>query len=189
MGTYIDSLIPIMPPTGSGGPIERFLIRSMDLNDQQNTQDNGHTGTPTDDHDHDHDHDGGVEMSDGGGVAHEADDDTKRKRHHTSSSSDGDTDRFSESLIGNTSMVPLSSPSRPSPQRRPRLLAFDTSGEGSEYENDVSLTQEHTPEGNIADEIPFNSSSVQSPTNISTQIPTLFIQFHPVSSTFIHFHP
>ena len=156
-----------MPPTGSGGPIERFLIRSMDLNDQQNTQDNGHTGTPIDDHD------GGVELVDGEGDGREGDDDTKRKRHHTSSSSDGETDRFSESLIGNTSIVPLSPPSGPSPQRRPRLLAFDTSGEGSEHENDISLTQEHTPEGNIADETPFNSSSVHSPTNISNQIPTL----------------
>ena len=91
-----------MPPTGSGGPIERFLIRSMDLNDQQNTQDNGHTGTPIDDHD------GGVELVDGEGDGHEGDDDTKRKRHHTSSSSDGEADRFSESLLGNTSMVPLS---------------------------------------------------------------------------------
>ena len=156
-----------MPPTGSGGPIERFLIRSMDLNDQQNTQDNGHTGTPIDDHD------GGVELVDGEGDGREGDDDTKRKRHHTSSSSDGETDRFSESLIGNTSIVPLSPPSGPSPQRRPRLLAFDTSGEGSEHENDISLTQEHTPDGNIADETPFNSSSVHSPTNISNQIPTL----------------
>ena len=156
-----------MPPTGSGGPIERFLIRSMDLNDQQNPQDNGHTGTPIDEQD------GGVEWVDGEGDGHEGDDDTKRKRHHTSSSSDGETDRFSESLLGNTSMAPLSPSSGPSPQRRPRLLAFDTSGEGSEHENDISLTQEHTPEGNIADETPFNSSSVHSPTNISNQIPTL----------------
>ena len=78
-----------MFPTGSGGPIERFLIRSMDLNDQQNPQDNGHTGTPIDEQD------GGVEWVDGEGDGHEGDDDTKRKRHHTSSSSDGETDRFS----------------------------------------------------------------------------------------------
>ena len=104
-----------MPPTGSGGPIERFLIRGMDLNDQQDVQDNGHAGTPIDDQD------GGVEGVDGRGDGHEGDDEAKRKRHHTSSSSHGETDRFSESMLGNTSMAPLSPSSGPSPSELSKL--------------------------------------------------------------------
>ena len=162
-----------MPPTGSGGPIERFLIRSMDLNDQQDVQDNGHAGTPIDDQD------GGVEGVDGRGDGHEGDDEAKRKRHHTSSSSDGETDRFSESMLGNTSMAPLSPSSGPSPQRRPRLLAVATPGGGGEHDIDDILTQEPESEDESVNENPANLSTAHPPTNLSTPTPTPTPQMQP----------